>query len=47
MAVPYPEDMMSAYTISKLITTRGVNTNVPEIREKVEYPELSQQSSLF
>ena len=33
MLVPYPESEMSAWTISKMITTRGVNTNTPEVKK--------------
>jgi putative SOS response-associated peptidase YedK len=40
MLSPCPDTNMKAYTISKLITTRGADTNVPEIKEKFEYPEL-------
>lgn len=32
--------MMQAYTISKRITSRTVNPNVPEVNEAFEYPEL-------
>jgi putative SOS response-associated peptidase YedK len=32
--------MMQAYTISKRITSRTMNPNVPEVNEAFEYPEL-------
>jgi hypothetical protein len=31
---------MDAYTVSRLITTRGTNTNVPGVMEKYKYEEL-------
>lgn len=37
---PYPEEDMEAFTISRMITKRGVNTNVPEIMNPIHYPEL-------
>jgi putative SOS response-associated peptidase YedK len=40
MLTPCPDTNMKAYSISKLITTRGADTNVPEIKERFEYPEL-------
>ena len=48
MLVPYDEREMEAYTVSKLVSMRWENSNVPEAREKVEYEELkSQQKKLF
>lgn len=49
MLAPCDEAKMNAYPISKLITTRGADTNVPEIKEPFHYPELasSEQGSLF
>jgi putative SOS response-associated peptidase YedK len=40
MMVPYPETAMEAYTSSRIITARGVNTNCEEAVSKVAYPEL-------
>ena len=37
---PFDENEMEAYTISKLITQRGVNNNVPEVIEHFSYPEM-------
>jgi putative SOS response-associated peptidase YedK len=37
---PYPEIEMQNHTISKLITSRTDNSNVPEVREPFTYPEL-------
>lgn len=37
---PLNENEMEAHTISKLITQRGVNNNVPEVMERFHYPEL-------
>jgi len=47
MAVPYAEDMMSAYTISKLITSRTENSNIPEVKQQIVYQELAQQQTLW
>ena len=33
LMVPYPESEMTAWTISKMITARGVNTNTPEVKK--------------
>jgi putative SOS response-associated peptidase YedK len=41
LLLPCPDAGMSAYPISRLITTRGADTNVPEIREQALYPELA------
>lgn len=38
---PCPDSGMQAHTVSKLITTRGADTNVPDIHASVEYPELA------
>jgi len=37
---PFPQDQMNAYTISKNANSSRYNRNVPEILEKVNYPEL-------
>ncbi len=37
---PYPEAQMQAHTISKLITSRTQSSNVPEVIQPFEYPEL-------
>lgn len=37
---PHNEEKMTAHTISKLITSRKHNSNVPEVIEKQEYEEL-------
>ena len=48
MMVPYDDAELEAYSVSKLITKKGQNTNVPEVIKKHEYDELKQkQSSLF
>lgn len=41
LLLPCPDVHMTAHPISKLITTRGADTNVPEIRKPFEYPELA------
>lgn len=43
---PYDESDMAAYTVSKLVSQRNVNNNVPEVMEPHEYPEL-QTKDLF
>jgi len=40
---PYPEETMQAYPVSKLITTRGTNTNIPEVQKPYDYEELHHQ----
>jgi putative SOS response-associated peptidase YedK len=36
---PYPESALGAHTISKMITSRGIDKNVPELIEPFQYPE--------
>jgi len=38
--LPFNEDLMHAHTISKLITSRVENPNVPEVQEEFIYEEL-------
>ncbi len=38
---PYPDTQMDAYTISKRITSRSEETNVPEVQDKEFYPEFN------
>jgi len=47
---PYDEGKMTAYTISKLITTKDTDVNVPDILEPFQYNSLEplpSQKSLF
>ena len=44
---PISDENMEGFTISKLITTRGVNNNVPEVMEKFEYQELKYEQKKF
>lgn len=37
---PYPEMAMASHTISKLITSRSEDSNVPEVTQPYLYPEL-------
>ncbi len=37
---PYPSEDMQAHTISKLITSRSENSNIPAVTEPFSYPEL-------
>jgi putative SOS response-associated peptidase YedK len=39
---PYPQQQMSAYTISHLANNHRDNRNVPEIMNKVVYKELEE-----
>jgi hypothetical protein len=43
LLVPFDEQLMEAYPISRLITSRGKNPNVPEVSEPFKYPELQTQ----
>ncbi len=49
MLFPCDDKGMKAYSISKLITTRGADTNVPQIKEPFTYSELvsAEEGSLF
>jgi hypothetical protein len=48
MAQPLKEDLMEAFTVGRLISSRKINSNVPEVNQPIIYPELSQQQlSLF
>jgi len=47
---PFNESKMTAYTISKMITTRDIDVNVPEVLEPFQYNTLEplpNQKSLF
>jgi putative SOS response-associated peptidase YedK len=41
LLAPYDEKMMEAHTVSKLITTRGMPTNVPEVMKPYRYEAAS------
>jgi putative SOS response-associated peptidase YedK len=50
LLTPYDDHDMEAYTISRLITTKNRNPNVPEVLTPFRYPELqmtSGQKNLF
>jgi putative SOS response-associated peptidase YedK len=50
MLVPYDEKLMEAFTISRLITSRQRNPNVPAVSQPFTYPELQTktgQKNLF
>ena len=49
MLFPCDDKGMKAYSISKLITTRGAETNVPQIKEPYQYSELAstEEGTLF
>jgi putative SOS response-associated peptidase YedK len=48
MLTPYDDSELEAYSVSKLITKKGQNSNVPEVLKKHEYDGLKQkQSSWF
>ncbi len=40
MCVPYPDDDMEAWTVSRRITSRSEDPNTPQAAEPVTYPEL-------
>jgi putative SOS response-associated peptidase YedK len=40
---PFSESEMAYHTISKLITSKVENSNVPEVLEACEYPELNEK----
>lgn len=46
MLKPYDDREMEAYTVSRLISSRGLNTNTPEVIEKTFYPELDSTSGV-
>jgi putative SOS response-associated peptidase YedK len=39
---PYPDNKMKAHTISRLITSKTLNRNVPKVIEPYSYPELNE-----
>lgn len=47
LANRYPANKMHSHSISKLITSRSENSNVPAVMEPVNYPELSNAPALF
>ena len=44
---PIDDKDMEGYTISKLITVRGVDNNIPEVMKKFEYDELKYEQKKF
>jgi|GEM_PF-203920 len=44
---PYDDPTMVAYTISKLLTTRGINPNVPEVLKPFNYNTAIREASAF
>lgn len=40
LLVPYEAHRMEVHSVSRLITTRGANTNIPDAIKPVDYPEL-------
>jgi putative SOS response-associated peptidase YedK len=50
LLVPFDEDLMEAFTISRLITSKQHNPNVPAVLRPYDYPELHRttgQKNLF
>jgi putative SOS response-associated peptidase YedK len=45
LMVPYPEEKLESWTISKLITTRGAKTNTPEVKAPFSWPEINLNST--
>jgi len=44
---PYQDTAMRAYTVSKLLTTKNINTNVANVRSPMNYTIRKQTSSFF
>ncbi|HEV8513165.1 MAG TPA: SOS response-associated peptidase [Cyclobacteriaceae bacterium] len=44
---PTEDPAMGAYTISKLLTTRNINTNVPEVRKPMNYQQAIDQANQY
>jgi putative SOS response-associated peptidase YedK len=48
---PFADDQMEAWPVSRLLTARGIERNVPQVQEPFDYPEISgtdlRQGSLF
>jgi putative SOS response-associated peptidase YedK len=45
--VPFPEDSMEAWTVGRILTTRGSSKEDPNAVANVHYPELSRERGLF
>ncbi len=46
LMAPFDTNLMEAHSISKRITDRSQNPNVPEVTEPFNYPELCQQENM-
>ena len=44
---PYQDPSMRAYTITKMLTTRGINLNVPDVLAPFNYNDSIQQANEF
>lgn len=44
---PYNDTAMRAYTIPKLLTTKNIDTNVPEVRSPMNYNKAIQEANQF
>ncbi|MBU0496405.1 MAG: SOS response-associated peptidase [Candidatus Thermoplasmatota archaeon] len=40
LLIPYDDSQMEAYTVSRLITARDRNSNIPKVMDRYSYPEL-------
>ena len=47
MLTSYPEEEMEAWPVSRMITSRGINRNRPEVLQPFDYPELNPSHTLF
>ena len=47
LMTPYPEEKLESWTIGKLITTRGADTNTPEVKKPYFWDEPAAPSALF
>lgn len=45
MMRPFDDSLMDAHTISKLITSRNEEPNVPQVKEPFSYPELQENTN--
>lgn len=47
LCTPYDDNMMRAYTISKLLTTRNINLNTPEVWQPFNYNEAQREAEVL
>jgi putative SOS response-associated peptidase YedK len=47
VAKQYPDSQLHSYSIGKLITSRTESSDVPEVQQPAQYPELEKSAELF